>query len=233
MRTLLRMWPLLPVVAVLGLGYALGLQNELNWASLAAREAVLRASVAANPLASAASFVALYAAAVAVSFPGAVVLTVASGLLFGWLLGGVLTVVGATTGSVLIFTAARTALAPMLAARAGPYIERFRGGLQRNAFSYILAMRLIPVIPFWLVNLAPALLGVRLAPFALATAIGIIPATTVFASLGAGIGGVLAAGGRPDLAVILTPQVLLPLLGLATLALLPVAWRAWKGRDAL
>ncbi len=233
MRILLRFWPLLPIIAVLALGYAFGLQNELNWASLAAHEAALRASIAANPAAAAVCFVALYAAAVAVSFPGAVVLTVASGLLFGWWLGAILTVTGATTGSVLIFTAARTALAPMLAARAGPFIERFRGGLQRNAFSYILAMRLIPVIPFWLVNLAPALLGVRLAPFALATAIGIIPATTVYASLGAGIGGVLAAGGRPDLAVIFTPGVLLPLLGLAMLALLPVGWRAWKGGIAI
>lgn len=233
MRTLLRFWPLLPVIAVLGLGYAFGLHKELNWTSLAEREAALRATIAANPVTAAAAFIGLYAAAVAVSFPGAVVLTVASGLLFGWWLGAILTVTGATTGSVLIFTAARTALAPMLTARAGPFIERFRGGLQRNAFSYILAMRLIPVIPFWLVNLAPALLGVRLAPFAIATAIGIIPATAVYASLGAGIGGVLAAGGRPDLTVIFTPQVLFPLLGLATLALLPVGWRAWKGRDAL
>ena len=231
MRAVLRLWPLLPIVLLLGVAYAFGLHKELNWASLAAREAALRGLIADNPTGSAAAFVALYAGAVAVSFPGAVVLTVASGLLFGTILGAALTVTGATIGSVLIFTAARTALAPLLTARAGPFIERFRDGLARNAFSYILALRLIPVIPFWLVNLAPALLGVRLAPFAVATALGIIPATTVYASLGAGIGTVLAAGGRPDLTIIFTPPVLLPLLGLAVLALLPVAWRAWKGRD--
>ena len=230
MHKLLRLWPLLPLHAVLGGGYALGIQNELNWPALAARQSSLRALVEQAPVASAASFVALYATAVAVSFPGAVVLTVSSGLLFGTVLGAALTVAGATIGSILIFSAARSALAPLLAARAGPFLDRFRAGLKRDAFSYILALRLIPVIPFWLVNLAPALLGVRLAPFALATAIGIIPATTVYAGLGAGIGGVLAAGGRPDLTVIFTPGVLLPLLGLAALALLPAGWRMWKGR---
>ena len=228
-----RFWPILPLLLVFALGYAFGLHNELNWPSLARREAELRALVAAHPLAMAAGFVALYATAVAVSFPGAIVLTVTSGLLFGPWLGAALTVTGATTGSVLIFLAARTALAPFLAARAGPFIERFRAGLQRDAFSYILALRLIPVIPFWLVNLAPALLGVRLAPFAAGTFLGIMPATTVFASLGAGIGTILASGGRPDLTIILTPPVLLPLLGLAALSLVPVAWRAWRGRDGI
>jgi len=228
-----RVWPILPLLLVFATAYALGLHKELNWPSLARREAELRALVAGHPLAMAAGFVGLYATAVAVSFPGAVVLTVTSGLLFGPWLGAALTVTGATIGSVLIFLAARTALAPFLAARAGPFIERFRAGLQRDAFSYILAMRLIPVIPFWLVNLAPALLGVRLAPFASATFLGIMPATTVFAALGAGIGTVLASGGRPDLTIILSPPVLLPLLGLAALSLVPVIWRTWRGRDGI
>ena len=227
----MRLWPLLPVLLIFGLGYTFGLQDELNWTTLARREAELRSLVAAHPFAMAAGGVAVYALAVAVSFPGAVVLSVTSGLMFGTVLGAAVTVTGATTGSVLIFLAARSALAPFLAARAGPFIERFRAGLDRDAFSYIVALRLIPVIPFWLVNLAPALLGVRLLPFAAATFLGIIPATTVFASLGAGIGTVLAAGGRPDLTIILTPPVLLPLLGLAALALLPIAWRSWKNRD--
>ncbi len=229
MKALRRWWPLLPILLILAGAYALGLQEELSWARLAQRQSELLADVAARPVAMAAGFVGLYAAAVAVSFPGAVVLTVSSGLLFGPFLGAALTVAGATLGSVMIFLAARGALAPMLARQVGSRLDWFRDGLGRNAFSYILACRLIPVIPFWLVNLAPALLGARLAPFALATFLGIIPASLVFASLGAGVGGVLAAGGRPDLAVILTAPVLLPLLGLAALALLPVAWKARRG----
>ena len=232
MRPLLRLWPLLPPLAVLAAAYLLGVQKYLSWSELGEQQAALRGLVAAHPLAAPAVFVGVYAFAVAVSFPGAVVLTVAGGLLFGTLAGAALTVTGATAGSALIYLAARSALAPMLAARAGPGLERFRAGLGRNAFSYILAMRLVPVIPFWLVNLATALLGVRMAPFLLATAIGIVPATTVYAALGAGIGDVLAEGGRPDLGVVFAPSVLLPLLGLAVLALAPVAWRAWRGGRA-
>jgi uncharacterized membrane protein YdjX (TVP38/TMEM64 family) len=229
MRSLFRFWPLLPLLAVLVAGYLAGLRDDLSWTGLAARQAGLQAQVAAHPLAVAGAFVAIYAAAVAVSFPGAVVLTLAGGLLFGTVAGAALTVAGATSGSAVIYLAARSALAPMLAARAGPALERFREGLGRNAFSYVLAVRLVPVIPFWLVNIAVALFGVRLAPFLLATAIGIAPATTIYSALGAGIGDVLAAGGQPDLFVVFTPPVLLPLLGLAALALAPAAWRAWRG----
>ena len=221
-----RFWPLLPLLALLAGASALGLREELDWGRLAARQAGLQALIETHPIAMAAGFVALYAGCVAVSFPVAVVLTVASGLLFGPGLGTALTVTGSTTGSVVIFLAARGALAPMLARQVGTRLDGFRRGLARNAFSYILACRLIPVIPFWLVNLAPALLGARLAPFALATFIGIIPASAVYASLGAGVGTILAAGGQPDLAIIFTPPILLPLLGLAALALLPAIWKA-------
>ena len=136
---------------------------------------------------------------------------------------------GGTAGAVLLFLAARTALGRPIGRRAEPLLSRIRPGLERDGFSYLLALRLIPVVPFWLLNLAPALVGMRLAPYALATLIGIIPGTLVFASIGAGIGGVLEAGRQPDLSVILSPRVIVPLLGLALLSLLPVAWRRWKG----
>ena len=226
MRTLRRFWPLLPILALLAGASALGLRDELDWGRLAARQAGLQALIENHPSAMALGFVALYAGCVAVSFPGAVVLTVSSGLLFGPILGSALTVTGATAGSVIIFLAARGALAPMLARQVGTRLDWFRDGLARNAFSYILACRLIPVIPFWLINLAPALLGARLAPFALATFFGIIPASLVYASLGAGLGTILAAGGQPDLTLILSPPILLPLLGLAALALVPAIWKA-------
>ena len=124
--------------------------------------------------------------------------------------------------------AARTALARLFCARAGPFLERIRPGLERDGFSYLLALRLIPVLPFWLLNLAPALVGMRLVPFALATLIGIIPGTLVFASIGAGAGQLLAAGSQPDWRIVFSPSVLLPFVGLALLSLAPVAWRHWK-----
>lgn len=230
LRRLRQVSPLLAILATLALAYALGWHRALSWAALAEQRGALQALVAERPLAMALGYVALYAACVAVSIPGAVVITVSGGLLFGQWGGAALAVVGATIGAMLVFLAARSALGPLLATRAAPLLERLRPGLERDGFSYLLAIRLVPVVPFWVVNLAPALLGMRLAPFAAATLLGIIPGTAVFASIGAGIGHVLDAGGTPDLGIILSPPVLLPLLALAALALLPSLWKRWRAR---
>ena len=136
--------------------------------------------------------------------------------------------VGATFGAVLLFLVVRLALRPVLARRFGTLLERIRPGLEQDGFSYLLALRLIPAFPFWLINLAPALVGMRLLPYAAATLIGVVPAAVVFASLGAGVGGVLAAGERPEVGVIFSLPVLGPLIGLALLSLLPVLWRHWR-----
>jgi uncharacterized membrane protein YdjX (TVP38/TMEM64 family) len=225
-----RLAPLLLILAALALAYAFGLQRQLSWTALAAHQAALRTWVQTEPLATAAGYLAVYILAVAASFPGAVWITVAGGLLFGTALGAVLAVCGSTIGAIALFFIARTALGPLLARRVRGLLARVEPGLRRDGFSYVLALRLIPVVPFWLINLAAALSGVRLWHFALATFIGVIPAATIVASIGAGIGGVLAQGRTPDLSVIFSPPVLLPLLGLAVLSLLPVAWRRWNAR---
>jgi uncharacterized membrane protein YdjX (TVP38/TMEM64 family) len=126
------------------------------------------------PLAAAAAYVAAYAVAVTLSIPFGALFTVSGGLLFGTLAGGMLAVAGATIGAILVFLAVRSALAPLFAARAAGFLDRVRPGLQRDGFSYLLAMRLTPVVPFWLTNIAPALLGIPLATFACATIVGII-----------------------------------------------------------
>jgi len=232
MPSLKRLLPLLVIAAALGFAYAMGWQRLLSWQALGARQAALHASVAADPVWSALAYVALYTVSTAVSFPGAVVITVAGGLLFGTVLGAALTIVGATMGGTVLFLAARSALAPLIARKGGKLLERLRPRLERDGFSYLLALRFLPVFPFWLVNLAAAASGIRLGVFVAATLLGVGPATTVFASIGAGLGTVLAAGGTPDLGLIFSPPVLLPLLGLACLALLPAVWRHWKGADA-
>ncbi len=227
-RPLARLWPVGAVALALAAAYAMGLQRYLSFEVLAQQQDRLQALAAARPLLAPVAFIAVYALAVAVSLPGSAVLTIAGGLLFGTALGAACAVVAATVGAVLLFLAARYAVGDWLAGRAGPLTGRIREGLQRDGFSYLLALRFIPVVPFWLVNLAPALVGMRLWPFAAATFLGIIPGTTVFASIGAGIGSVLAQGQRPDLGALFRPAVILPLLGLALLSLLPVVWRRWK-----
>jgi uncharacterized membrane protein YdjX (TVP38/TMEM64 family) len=228
-----RRWlPLALLLAALLAVYASGLHRHLSLATLQTQRDTLQAFVAAHPLTAPLAYVLVYAAAVALSLPGALFLTLAGGFLFGSWLGGLLAVMGATAGAVLIFLIARTALGSSLRRRAGPWLQRMEAGFQADAFHYLLVLRLIPLFPFWLVNLVPALLGVPVRTFALATFLGIIPATLIYASVGNGLGAILDRGQEPDLGLVLEPQVLLPLLGLAGLALLPVVYRRWKGRTA-
>ena len=228
---LARLWPILLLGGLLLAAWASGLTRLLSFEALADHRAGLAAAVGAHPVAAAAGFVLAYIVVVTLSLPGAVVLTLAGGLMFGPWIGTALAVLGASIGACLLFLVARSALAPLVAGRVGGLVELLRPGLERDGFFYLLTIRLIPVLPFWLVNLAPALVGMPFGAYAAATAIGIIPGTAVFAGIGAGLGDVLAAGGRPDLGVILAPGVLLPLLGLAALSLLGVWWRKRK-RDA-
>ncbi len=227
-------WALIiPLVAV-ALGLAMsGALEHLSLDKLATRYAALRSAVANAPVQAAAAFVVAYAAVVAASFPVGAFFTVAGGLLFGLWWGTALSVVGASIGAIVIFLAVRTAFAPLVARRASRLLARIRPGLERDGVYYLLFLRLVPLFPFWLVNMAPALVGMRLTPYAFATLVGIVPVAFVYAGFGAAAGKVLASGGRPDLDLALSPAVLLPLAGLAVLALAPVLWRLFAASRAV
>tara|TARA_B100001971_G_scaffold38090_1_gene33178 strand:- start:179 stop:508 length:330 start_codon:yes stop_codon:yes gene_type:complete len=105
-------------------------------------------------------------------------------------------------------------------------------GFQTNALSYLLVLRLVPLFPFFLVNLAPAFLGVPLGTYVATTLIGIIPGTLVYASVGSGLGMIFEQGGTPPLGLIFEPRILLSILALAALALVPVAYRRWRQKKA-
>lgn len=172
-------------------------------------------------------YIAIYGALVALSVPGAAVLTIAGGFLFGTWIGAACAVTGATLGSTVLFLAARAGLGG-LAQRAGRFVAKLEAGFRADAFNYLLVLRLVPIFPFWLVNLVPALVGVRVATFVFATFLGIIPGSFVYASLGSGLGSVVE---QPDLTVVFAPRVLLPLIGLALLALIPVVYKRWLGHS--
>lgn len=227
-----RLLPLIVVAGLIGLAFALGVDDYLSFEALRQNRMMLLDFVAGRPLVAPLLFVVLYAVAVALSLPGALILTLAGGFMFGTLQATVLVVIGATIGACAIFLIARSALGDVLRAKAGPWLGRMEAGFRENAMSYLLVLRLIPLFPFWLVNLVPAFLGVPLRTFALATLVGIIPGSLVYASVGAGLGAVFDQGGTPDLGIILKPEILLPIVGLALLALLPVAYKRWKGRGS-
>src|SRR5688500_9292579 len=182
-----RLLPLVAVLLALALAYAFGLHRYLSLEALREYEAALAAFVERNAALAALAYVGVYIAAVAISFPGASVLTAAGGLMFGYAAGSALALLSATVGATCIFLIARTSLGDMLAARAGPRVQRLRQGFQEEGFGYLLFLRLVPLFPFWLVNLAAALFGLRLLTFVGATAIGILPGTLVLAYVGASL----------------------------------------------
>ena len=171
-------------------------------------------------------YVAIYGILVALSVPGAAILTIAGGFLFGAWIGAACAVSGATLGATALFLAARAGLGG-LTQRAGRFVGRLEVGFRADAFNYLLVLRLVPIFPFWLVNLVPAMVGVSLPVFVLATFLGIIPGSIVYASLGDGLGSVVE---EPDLAIVFKPAVLLPIIGLAVLALLPVGYKRWRNK---
>jgi len=220
-----RFLPLLILAAGLGAFFALGLDRYVTLDTLRDNRQALSAWVAENWALAAFVYVLAYIVMVAFSLPGGLVATLTGGFLFGTVFGGLLTVFGATIGATAIFLAAKTALGETLREKAGPKLRKLEDGFGKNAFSYMLVLRLVPIFPFFLVNLAPAFLGVPLRTYVVTTFLGIIPGTFVFASLGNGLGAIFDAGRDPDLGLIFEPEILGPILALALLALLPVVYR--------
>ncbi|WP_199192700.1 TVP38/TMEM64 family protein [Allosphingosinicella deserti] len=196
--------------------------DYLSFAALAENRVWLVDRVGALGWAAPLLFVLVYALSTAFSMPTGLLLSTVGGFLFGTLWGGLLNVIGATLGATMIFLAARTVLGNLLSARAGPFLQKLEAGFRENEVSYMLVLRLVPLFPFWLVNLAPAFLGVRTSTFVGGTFLGIIPGAFVFASVGTGLGAVLATGGTPDGSALLQPHVIIPIAGLALLAMIPV-----------
>jgi uncharacterized membrane protein YdjX (TVP38/TMEM64 family) len=231
----LPMWRRLLPVAILLLGLALflllGLERYVSFEMLSRNHATLTAWVAGNAVLAAFLYVLAYALVVAFSLPVAVVVTLVGGFLFGVWVGTALSVIGATLGSIAVFLAARTAFYDLFHARAGRVLARLEDGFRRDSFNYLLFLRLVPIFPFWLVNIVPALLGMKLGPYVLATLLGIVPGALVYSSVGAGLGALLDRGQAPDPGIIFEWRFLLPLLGLAVLALVPVLYMRLRGHS--
>jgi len=243
-----RLLPLAVVALVAATVIAMGWHRELSLENLVRHRAVINAFMTAHAAAAIGAFILLYVAVVALSLPGAAILTVAGGIVFGTVVGGLAVIVGATVGATIIFLIARSALGDLLVRRAGPLAEKLAEGFRADAFNYLLFLRLVPLFPFFLVNLVPAILGVRLTTFVVATAIGIIPGTFAFAFFGAGLDSVIAAqeamfkaciaAGRTDcrlnfnLKAAATPELIAAVLVLGVIALVPVIVKRWRAARA-
>lgn len=221
-----RRWLPLAVLAAGAVAFfALGLHRYFSLDSLRANRGFLTDFVAANATAAAGAFMLAYAVGVVFVPPSGTLMTVIGGFLFGVAAGTAYVVVGATLGATVLFLAARMAFADALRARAGNAVARMEAGFRENELSYMFVLRLVPLFPFWLVNIAPAFLGVSLRTYVIGTFFGIIPGAAVYAVFGAGLGSVLDDGGELTLAGVLTPEIVAAMVGLALLALVPVGYK--------
>jgi uncharacterized membrane protein YdjX (TVP38/TMEM64 family) len=225
-----RLLPLAVIAAGIAAFFAFGLDAYLSFEALSEHRQTLLTWYAENRVLAVISFMAAYVLVVAFSVPGAVWMTIGGGFIFGTVVATASVVVSATLGAGAVFLAARYALGDYLRAKAGNAMRKMEDGFRENALSYLLVLRLVPLFPFWLVNLVPAFLGVPLRTFLIGTFVGIIPGSFVFVSVGSGLGAVFDAGEVPDLGIIFEPEILTPIIGLAVLALIPVFYNKYKAR---
>lgn len=224
---LIRYLPLGVIAATAVAVFATGAYKYISLDTLREHRATLEALVEDRLLLALLAYALAYVVMTALSLPGATLMSLIGGFLFGPFLGTAVVVVAATIGAAVIFTAARTAFGDALRRRAGPFARKMEDGFRRNAFSYLLLLRLIPLFPFFIVNVAPALFNVSLRTYVLATLIGIIPGAFAFVSAGAGLGAVLDSGGELKLTgLLMQPAVLTPIIALSILAILPIALKA-------
>ena len=223
---MIRRWlPLLGLLGLLVLFFSFRLDRYLSFSVLRENHALLVTWTQKHYELASLIYAICYIFVVVISLPGAVLLTLAGGFLFGIIWGSLLVVISATVGATLLFYAVRMALGDALAKRASGWTKRMRAGFQKNEFAYLLMLRLIPLFPFWVVNIVPGILDVSAKTFIVATFIGIIPGSVVYVMVGNGLSQVFALNQTPNLGIIFDVKILFPLLALAALCLIPVCYQ--------
>jgi uncharacterized membrane protein YdjX (TVP38/TMEM64 family) len=221
------------VVAVLG---AYFLRDYLTFEALAENRESLIAFRDVNYLLTVLVFIAIYTVVVAFSLPGAIILTLAGGFLFATFPGFLYNVIAATTGATGIFIAARWGFGKQLGAKlegSAGIAKKIKDGINKNQWSMLFLIRLVPVVPFFVANLIPAFLEVPLRRFVISTFFGIIPGSVVYTSVGAGLGEVFAKGETPNLGIIFELHILFPIVGLCVLAAIPIIIKSVRGNKGL
>lgn len=252
-RAAVQRWlPLIALVGIMAFAFAMGWHKYLSLKTIGLNYDALRGYIAGNLTVSLLIYVGLYIAIIALSLPVGLIMTLSGGLLFGWQIGAPAAVVGATIGATLVFLIVTSSFGSALAEKAGPFVAKLRDGFQENALSYLLFLRLVPAFPFVIVNLVPALLGIRLSTFIVGTGLGIIPGTTAYSLAGSGLGSVIEAqnsayraclAAKPanpdiacpysiDLSQIVTRELVWAGIALGIVALIPVALKLWSKRNA-
>jgi len=222
--------PLMLLAGMLVLFFWFDLAQYISFDALAEHRVSLLSWVDQHAMLAPLAYILLYVVVVAFSLPGGLVMTVSGGFLFGAIAGGMYAVIGASVGATALFLIAKTSLGDYLLSKAGDMVHKMQKGFAEDALSYMFVLRLVPLFPFFIVNLVPAFLGVSLRTYVVATFFGIMPATFVYALAGSGFGSVLDQGQGVTLTGVLTPEMLAALLGLALLAMIPVIYKRMSNK---
>jgi uncharacterized membrane protein YdjX (TVP38/TMEM64 family) len=230
MRLALRFGPAALVLLAIAALLRSGVLGRLSIDSVRANRGALLAFVHSHPAESVLAYLAVYVTAVALSLPTALILTLTGGFLFGAWLGGSAAAVGCTVGATVVFLISRLTAGDAVEAKTGPRVRALAEEIKKDAFFYLLTLRLIPVMPFWLTNVAAGLISIRASTFFTATLIGIWPVAVIYAGVGSGLGSLFDSGEPLSPHSLITPRVLLPLAGLAVLSVLPILYQRRRHR---
>ncbi|MEM1037188.1 MAG: VTT domain-containing protein [Pseudomonadota bacterium] len=226
---LVKLWPVYLIAAVLLGAWQLGLFQYLSLDTLREQQETLKTFVAENLILAVVAYIVIYAVATSIMMPGALWITIAGGLLFGLVGGSVMTVIGATTGASMLFFAAKTSFGAALRNRTGGFLSKMEKGFKEDSFSYMFALRLLPIVPFPVANIAPAILGAKYRDYAITTAIGIIPGVIAYTWIGASLGASLDPEATQDLFGVVA-NFIPAFAALGVVALIPVVYKKFFGR---
>ena len=248
-------WWFWPVVALAGFAGLMGLWivgpgllELLSFKTIGLNYEAIRQHVVGHAVLAAVIYVVAYATLGAFVLPGSALFVIASGLLFGAVVGIPLSIFASTLAASLAFFVARTALGTRLAAWPSPIFHKFKAGFGRHALGYMLFLRLTPGLPFAVINVVPGLIGVSFSTFFLGTFLGLLPSRIALSTAGAGLAHAIdaqnvtysqclaraTAGSEPcsyniQVASLLTTETLAAFVALAFFALIPAFMDAAPG----
>lgn len=214
--------PLLILLLIMVAAYLSGATHYLSYESLQTHYEQIQFFVQLHPILSPLLFVSLYILSTTLSLPGAFILSLAGGFLFKMPFAPLYVVIGGTVGATLLFLIANTTIGSYFRQKAGPLLQKFRVGFEKNGWSYLLFLRFIPIFPFWLVNLAPAFVGISLWTYIWTTFVGIIPGAYVFTQAGRGLSAIFERGETFSFDTIFNREIKIALVALALFSLTPI-----------
>jgi len=191
----IKLWPMYVILGGLAFAISQGWHTQLSPSALGQNAVYLNNLVAENFWLVLLAFIGIYIAATAFMVPASA-LTIGGGFLFGTYIGAPATVVGAKIGACILFTAAKSSIGETLKGIAGPFVGKMEKGFNENALSYLFTLRLIPIFPFAVVNIAPAILGAKFRDYFISTSLGIIPGTIAYSLIGNGLRETLLTAGE-------------------------------------